>query len=226
MKQGLSQEGLKLLACITMLMDHVGAVLLPWQWLRIAGRLSFPIFCFLIAEGAFHTRHPGKYALRLALAAVISEIPFDLCFFGAFSWHHQNVMITLLLGFGAVYAGKDLSNFALKFLAAVPFVVISRFLKADYGMEGVLLILLFGMTRELRFRELIQLVLMFLLFFERNGWPLFTLLGLPITLQMTCVTSMVPISLYTGEKLTRSKWIQWGFYLFYPVHMLVLAFAA
>jgi len=224
MKHGLSQEGLKLIACLTMLCDHIGAVLVPWIPLRIIGRLSFPIFCFLIAEGTFHTRHPGKYALRLAIGAVLAELPFDFCFFGRIYWGHQNVMVTLLLGFAAVHAGRYMQGFWRKLLSAVPFLLIAFFAQADYGVEGVLLILLFGLTRELPFRQLVQLLGMFLIFWEPKGWPLFTVLGLPVTLQMTCVLSMLVIALYTGEKRTTSKALQWGFYLFYPLHMLILAF--
>ena len=52
-KRGLSQEGLKLIACVTMLIDHIGAAFVPVLWLRVVGRIAFPIYCFLLAEGAF-----------------------------------------------------------------------------------------------------------------------------------------------------------------------------
>ena len=91
---GISQEGLKLLACITMLIDHIGATLmirliqetsandasLVWLYylMRIIGRIAFPIYCFLLVEGAAHTRDPKKYGLRLFVGMLLSEIPFDL----------------------------------------------------------------------------------------------------------------------------------------------------
>lgn len=63
MRRSLSQESLKLIACVTMLLDHIGAVFLPGYYtyyaLRILGRLSFPIYCFLLVEGAHHTRNPS-----------------------------------------------------------------------------------------------------------------------------------------------------------------------
>lgn len=223
MKRGLSQEGLKLIACITMVIDHVGAVLIPWLPLRIIGRLTFPIFCFLISEGAVHTRHPGKYALRLGLAAILAELPFDYCFYGAIYWGRQNVMVTLLLGFGAVYATRLTANFWLKLLSAAPFVIVSMFTKADYGMEGVLLVLLFGLTREVPFRHLIQVLGMLLLFLNAKTRILFTLVGIPINLQMLCITAILPIWLYSGEKRSYSKALQYGFYLFYPVHLAILS---
>src|SRR5699024_500130 len=93
-EKGLSQEGLKLLACLTMLLDHIGATLVPGWTLRIIGRLAFPIFCFLLAEGAHYTKNPAKYAFRLAIGAILSEIPFDFALFGGWTWYYQSVMLT------------------------------------------------------------------------------------------------------------------------------------
>ena len=86
-KTGISQEGLKLLACLTMLIDHIGALFFPqFQWMRIIGRLSFPLYCFLLSEGIHYTRNPMKYGLRLLLVAVLTELPYDLLFRGEFTW--------------------------------------------------------------------------------------------------------------------------------------------
>ena len=112
MKRFVSQEGLKLLACMTMFLDHYGAILAPWMIsYRVIGRLSFPVFCFLLAEGAHRTRSPGKYVLRLFIAALISELPFDYAFFGKVFWYNQNVMITLLLGLLELYGSSRLQCF-------------------------------------------------------------------------------------------------------------------
>ena len=118
MKQrGLSQEGLKIIACVTMLIDHIGAVLLPQYFsLRMIGRIAFPIYCFLLVEGAHYTKNPGKYALRLGIGMLLSELPFDLAFSRGWSWGYQSVMVTLLLVFLALKCMERTKNIFLKML--------------------------------------------------------------------------------------------------------------
>ncbi|MBQ2453108.1 MAG: hypothetical protein II497_01520, partial [Lachnospiraceae bacterium] len=96
---------LKLIAVVSMLIDHTGDVLFPGQlWLRYIGRLAFPIYCFLIVEGFIHTRNVMKYMARLLVFGIVSEIPFDLAFFGEISYPgYQNVFWTLLLGLMSIY---------------------------------------------------------------------------------------------------------------------------
>ena len=147
-KFGISQEGLKLIACLTMLIDHLGAIFFPTcAWLRMVGRLSFPIYCFLLAEGVHHTRNLKKYGLRLLLVALITELPYDLLFSGEFTWAKNSVMVTLLLGFLMGAAMKQLPLWAKPF-AAIPFAFIARYCHGTYGMEGVLMIAIFLLARE------------------------------------------------------------------------------
>ena len=91
---------LKMIAIITMVIDHVGAVLFPMNMMfRYIGRISFPLFVFLLVEGSIHTRKIRKYELRMFLFALISEIPFDLAFSNEIvNIHSQNVFWTLGIG--------------------------------------------------------------------------------------------------------------------------------
>lgn len=218
-KKGISQEGLKLIACVTMLIDHIGAVLMPHMMgLRVIGRLSFPIYCFLLAEGITHTRNPKKYALRLGIGALLAEIPFDLLFFGELTLAHQSVMITLLLGLLMVVWSRKMGNFMLPF--AVCFFA-AEFLGTDYGGFGVALIGLFALTRELPHRHLIQLIGMTVTMLMLNSAAI-PIAGLRVPIQLFAVPAMLPICLYSGRKATTNVWTQRVFYLFYPVHLAVL----
>ena len=215
-KFGISQEGLKLIACMTMLIDHIGAVFFPHTpWLRIIGRVSFPIYCFLLAEGIHYTRSPMKYGLRLLLVAVIAELPYDLLFYKQFTWSHNSVMVTLLLGFGAGFTWKYRSGW-LKILAPLPFLLLGKYLHGSYGMNGVAMVVIFLLTREIPHRPAARFLLMVLLSLRMAGFPE------KIGIQFYAVLAMIPIFLYSGEKKSNNKAVQWSFTLFYPVHLLLL----
>lgn len=213
-----SQEGLKIVACITMLIDHIGAVLVPEIGLRVIGRLAFPIYCFLLVEGVWHTRSVRKYAVRLAIGTLLAEIPFDLLFFGRLTWEHQSIMVTLLLGLTAVFWGRKKQNywvpFAICFFAA-------EFLNTDYGGWGVALICMFALTAEHPQEKILQFAGMLLVFWCMDSYRL-PIGDVRIPIQFFGMPALIPIWLYSGKKLTHSKAAQAAFYLFYPVHLAVL----
>lgn len=142
---------LKLIAICTMFIDHLGYTLFPGDlWLRCVGRVAFPIFCFLIAEGCVYTHDRRKYALRLLAFALLSEIPFNLMNSGAvWDSYHQNVLWTLLTGALVCW----LIDWALKNRRALAFVLTALVMAAafyllerlntDYGGWGMLLVVMF-----------------------------------------------------------------------------------
>ena len=220
-KQGLSQEGLKLIACVTMLMDHIGATFVPWMWLRIVGRIAFPIYCFLLAEGAFYTRNPRKYGTRLAVGALLAELPFELLFFGSISLSHSSVMVTLFLGFIAIESMKKLPKFwPVVFFGCA---VIAEALGTDYGGMGVMLMVFFALTRQKS--KVIQCIGVFIICWMIGGFA-WQVGGISVPMEIVGAAAMVPIGLYSGRKATHSKAIQWAFYLFYPVHLTILLLIA
>ena len=101
----LSSNGLKLIAAVSMTVDHIGAALFPQAlWLRCIGRLAFVLYAFLITEGYIYTRNVKWYMARLGLLAVLSEVPFDLLFHRSLFYPYaQNVFFTLFLGLLAIY---------------------------------------------------------------------------------------------------------------------------
>lgn len=221
-KRPLSQEGLKFLACAIMLLDHIGATLIPWGTFRIIGRLAFPIFCFLLAEGAHYTRNPRNYLLRLGIGAILSELPFDLALFGSWSWQHQSVMITLLLGAMALLAMKRMTQPLLKILVLLLFACLADFMNTDYGGAGVLMIALFGLTRERKYGWLVQLLGMYLICRWIIPGGVVWFIGRYVFIEIFAILALIPIWLYSGKKSTSSRAVQWAFYLFYPVHLWIL----
>lgn len=237
----LSQEGLKTVACLSMLLDHIGAIwvlqliyraaatggntqglLELYHLLRTVGRIAFPIYCFLLAEGAHYTRSPKRYALRLGIAAILSELPFDLALHGGPSWENQSVMVTLLLGFLALQLMKKTPKLLLKLLIGLPFALLAEWLKTDYGAAGVGVMVLFALTRNRKHREYWQFFGLWMLFSPNHLMLLNWLMGSPIMTQELACFVVIPISLYSGQKRSGSKVLQWAFYLFYPVHLTLL----
>lgn len=219
-KRGLPQEGLKAVACITMLIDHIGAVLMPWNVvLRMIGRIAFPIYCFLLAEGAHYTKNPRNYVLRLGIGVLLSELPFDLALSGGVDWTYQSVMVTLLLGVLALLCMKKMENVVLKVLIVIPFAAAAELLLTDYGAAGVLLVAVFGLTRKKPWWQRLLGVLVVLYITPSAA---ITLWGIRLPIELLGALALIPIACYSGRKLTHSKAVQWAFYLFYPVHLTIL----
>ena len=124
-EEGISGSTLKLIGIVTMLIDHIAAAILvrmlrikwsdslysAYTFMRSIGRLGFPIFCFLLVEGVGRTRNKTKYALRLGMFALLSEIPFDLAFSAkVLEFEYQNVFFTLLFGMLALCAYEFVST--------------------------------------------------------------------------------------------------------------------
>ena len=220
----LSGSGLKILAIVTMLIDHIGATfprstasvilhigqkrLMLYTVMRFIGRLSFPIFAFLLVEGFLHTHDREHYGIRLAVFALISELPWNLLHADAWRYETQNVFFTLLLGYLGVCLVEKIQKEGGKdprtvFLLILSFAV-SSVLKADYGSSGYGFIL---MLYLLRAQPLFQAVVGAC--FLTSRWQA----GL----------AFFPIGLYNGKRgFLQGKILSILFYAIYPVHMLIL----
>ncbi|MBR5437286.1 MAG: conjugal transfer protein TraX [Clostridia bacterium] len=231
---GLKKEWLQLMAVLLMLSDHIWATYMSFgNWMTYIGRMAFPVFAFLIAEGFHRTSDRRKYALRLLISGIISEIPFNLFYSSRyFNPYHQNVMFTLLLGLLALTVidrmkkDRTAKSIALSLLYLLLIAVVSVIGFVDYGFSGVMMVVIFGVFRNFPFAWLLQLVGMVLInivFFEGQVIPV-TVWGVSyeVPTQAFAVFSLVPIWLYGGRKCKSNKAVQYGFYAFYPVHMLIL----
>ena len=231
---GLTANMLRTIAVLLMLSDHIWATAMSFgDWMTYIGRMAFPIFAFQIAEGFVHTKNFKKYALRLLGFAIVTEIPFNFFYSSRFfNPYHQNVLFTLLLGLLAIKVidgiKKDRSgkNIALSVLYLLLILLASVIGFVDYGYLGMLTVVMFYLMRDFPFAWLGQLVGMILLnitFFEGLVFPV-EILGktFEIPSQGFAVFALIPIWLYGGRKGKSSKALQYGFYAFYPVHMIVL----
>ena len=221
---GISAFTLKSLAILTMVLDHGAAVLLSpyneyYLILRLVGRIAFPIFCFLIAEGTYHSKKLTKYAFRLGIFALVSELPFNLAFYRNYSFpYHQNVFFTLLIGLGVIAIHRRIVVHNKKLLSIIPLFIgmyLAYLMKTDYGAQGVLLIYIFYIARNMTNFK-IPIYIMGILMLSLNRYTLIN------SLQVFAVISIVPISMYGGTKgKSLNKYV---FYSFYPIHLILLYF--
>ncbi|HIR63664.1 MAG TPA: hypothetical protein IAB92_00390 [Candidatus Faecousia faecigallinarum] len=216
----ISRTGLKGLAAATMVVDHVGVVLLPQLWLlRCVGRLAFPIYAFFLAQGFRYTKSQARYLARLAGFALLSEIPFDYMVYGqAFAWQGQNVMFTLTL---ALLALACLEKGGWWMAGAVACCLAAEALRTDYGSFGVLLPVtsFYLWPRGKGLWALVFLAMCWL-------WEFAPIPGTPVPMEALGVAAALPLALYHGGRGTEGPVVRWGFYAVYPLHMGVLALIA
>ena len=214
---------LKLLAMATMLVDHIGAILFPHLiFLRMVGRISFPIFCFLLAEGVAHTSDRVRYLSRIVAFAVISEIPYNFVFFGSLFYPgSQNVLFELALGVIGIILIEKIRIRVFGMLAALLIAGFAWLFHVDYGAYGVLLMFLFYWGRESSGQIRPATLLVFLAFTLLYSLPseiLGRMGGLfAYSVQSYAMFAAFPLALYSGKRGPR-RW-KYFFYLFYPLHI-------
>ena len=227
---------LHLLAMACMLCDHLWATLIPGnEWLTCVGRIAFPIFAFLLTEGYFHTHDRKKYAQRLLLWALISEIPFDLVMGGTpFYPVHQNVLWTFLLSMGLIAINekaKATGKLPLRVLACLGTVALGLLLglvvMADYYQAGIWMVLVFYFFRGRKWWNFLgQFLFMAYINLEILGGYVYEihLFGstFDVAQQGFALLALIPIWLYRGKQGPHNKALQYTYYAFYPVHLLIL----
>lgn len=228
----LSAWGLRVLAMAFMLCDHLWATLIPGNlWLTMVGRLAFPIFAFLLAEGYRHTGNFKKYVKRMALFAVIAEIPFNLMAYSMPLFpFHQNVLWTFCI---ALLTMKELDRIKSRFqlwlslplmagLVLVSYLA-GLLLMVDYGGWGVMMVLIFWLFPGRNWWEKVaQLVCLYFINWEFMGSMMVPLGSFEIPLQGLAVLALPLIWLYQGKQGSHTPFTKWVGYWFYPVHALVL----
>jgi hypothetical protein len=210
----MTSTNLKIIACITMLIDHVGAVFFSkYVWLRIIGRIAFPIFAYLIVEGYFHTKNIKKYLTRLLLFGVVSEIPFNLAFYGElFYFPGLNIFFTLFLGLLVIYIYDNYKSYGG--IALIIIGVIAEFIGTDYGMIGILVIFLFYIFKGNYIMQAISFIGITLIGVGTEYY-----MSGQLSIQIYSITSLFLLYIYNGKKGMNIKYL---FYGFYPGHLLII----
>ena len=245
---GLSASQLKKIALVSMAIDHAAVGLIEQSGLasgaawslcgtamRLVGRVAFPVFAFMISEGAVHTKDRRRYALRLLFLALVSEIPFNLVAGGTWLFPaDQNTVFTLLLGLLAIWAGDLICGYGsgyengskpesgrqnpkwrqilsgyepyIRLLAAVPFALAAYIFRTDYDLLGVILIvILYTFRTQPQLRTAVGCMILICMYMNFYS-------------AAACIAIFL-INRYNGQKGRESGRI---FYVFYPLHLLVI----
>ena len=213
----LSGNALKVIAIISMVVDHFAYYLMEegtmlYEVMRCFGRIAFPVFAFLIAEGFRYTRNRMRYFLQLLIFAIISEIPWYLLN-GADGTH--NVMFTLALGVVALATFEKLKKDGTLCCCVILLIAfIAIWSGVDYEWRGILVIVifyLFGTSGKISFpfSRMMQLLCAF---------PLMMYYGIVGAL-LACMV----LFMYDGARgFIQGKVAKYGFYSFYPVHLFFI----
>lgn len=230
-KWGLSSFMLKIIAVVTMFIDHFGLLFLEnhhtaYMIARGIGRFSFPIFAFILVEGFYYTHDRIKHGILLGIFALISEIPYDMMYGSFFDLGKQNVIFTLFIGYLMIWALDDISmyqvnysenmlkkigagrlNTILELLVMLLGFAVAYFINCSYAYAGVMIILCFYVFRK---HHIGRLVVNMVFNMGMFGYGL----------QWLGALSAIPIAFY-NEKPGKYQW-KYFFYVFYPVHIFIL----
>lgn len=240
----MSTFSLKVIAILAMLIDHIGAIFIPqdtplYLICRSIGRLAFPIFCFLIVEGFYHTRDVKKYIKRLGIFALISEIPFDLAFY------HYHFQASLITDLSNALSGENYSiinrlfgyqNVFFTLFFGLILITIMSYLDKKYKNE-MLLLNIYNALVTIGFCAIavlirsdyslfgILLIVAFYLFRQSNalcGISILLILGFLQGDLGSGIFALISIFFIRAFNGTKGKDVKYLFYIFYPAHLLVL----
>lgn len=224
----LTSGHLKIIACGAMLLSHLAQSGLLYQLgytnsadlFMLIGRISMPIFCFMVVQGIILSKNREKYLTRLLIFAFISEIPFDLANAdSAFYFYSQNVFFSLFLGALMLYLWEKIRaselntifKIGLAILIFLGIYFLAGFFMTDYDSRAIVAISLLYLAKESRILTGLAILIGF--YFEaRIG-------GDYLTIPYMVYLSIPLLLLYNGKRGTYNKWY---FYAFYPVHLLII----
>lgn len=207
----MNSNKLKIIAAISMVIDHIGIIFYPdIELFRILGRLSFPIFAFMISEGCFYTKNRLRYFLNIFILGFISQLVYYLYDKSL----DMSILITFSLSIIMIYAldyFKKKKNIlsGLLFILSIIFVyVLNIYFYIDYGFVGSLAPLFASLFKSKYISILSFFIPIFILFFTMENYQIYS------------IFSIILLLLYNGK---RGKYnLKYFFYIFYPLHLIIL----
>ncbi len=234
-KKGLTSLSLRLIAWIALALDAFAISGLGKPWMASARWIAYPLFAFLLAEGVERSSSLRLYGRRLVLFAVLSEIPYDLLRFSSpLDWRSQSPMLTLLIGFFCLVLIEKLrtryGNLVITGAAELGLAILgsrlAESLHAFFGLYGVPLIILLYLARHLTYTRLFEVAaaLIFLLNITDASFFTVVISGLQyaVPMQVTLLLALALTWLYNGERGPNEIRLRTGFYLYYPLLMLLV----
>ena len=226
----LTNNALKIIACISMIFDHIGVIMFPnIMWLRAIGRLAYPLFAFCLAEGCFYTKNKINHLAIIAIFGVILQV-LEYLFIGMVD---LSIIVVFTISIILIYLLDDIDSFIKskkKILTIVCIIIFgafivglnflayyTRYFDANFGYYGIIVpVILYAIKKYLNkhswwiYIDCIVLIVLFILrtIVTKNVYVLFSLL-------------VIPLLLMYNEK--RGKYnLKYLFYIFYPVHLIVI----
>jgi len=228
---------IKLVAMVTMLVDHLGAMVFPeYRVMRIIGRIAFPIYAYCIAVGCVYTRNIGRYMQRLVVLALIAQplyvyvmehtVPMmtyvsfadqplkAVWYYYLYSWKDPSILLTLVIGVAAIWALRERKIWLLLLILITVYMHDSFY---DYGVRGVILMVLMYAFIN-RWYISLPVVAGYMVYWGLSGY-MYNVLGVTFGIQAFALMALpfIYIPMHTGLKLNK-----WVFYAYYPAHLLVV----
>lgn len=209
---------IKIIACITMILDHIKYVYEPSiNFITLYfGRISFPLFAFLVTEGYVHTSNLKKYFSRLLVFGIISQIPFMVFRTFVGKWLMLNIMFTLLLGLLAIVVFDKIEKKFISIPLVCLIVYLGKIFEVDYGSYGVMLIFILYLFKKQKLALTVSYVGLILLHcYLKNTLNLNNVFNILFT-----ISPIIIILLYNGKE---GRKIKYFYYFFYPVHLAIFS---
>ena len=204
MKGLLNNNQLKIIALISMTIDHIGVQLFPdLIILRIIGRLAFPIFAYMIAEGCLYTKNKRKYLLTISITALICQLVY---FFVERSLD-QCILVTFSLSIMLIYI-IERKNFVLSLCSLIACFIITQAINIDYGFVGIMLPVILYLSDTKAKKLLFSALILLIMSFDVGGVQWFSLFAIPL------------LALYNGKRGKLN--LKYLFYIYYPLHLGII----